>query len=222
MRYCELHLRHPEWMEHPMQQFLREGDAIEYEELLAWNLVPDRDVEFALFYVAGDLAAYRERIEQVDSVRRFSLTAVDEGSFYAFVCQETRDADVAFREAFADLELVVIPPLVYDHDGDLHVTLVGEADTFQRLLEGLPAEMDADVRSLGEYDRRHATVTGDLTDRQHEAVAAAVDLGYYDTPATASLEEVGAALDCAPSTASNLLSKAEAAVMGRVARGSRA
>jgi predicted DNA binding protein len=221
MRYCELHVRHPAWMEHPMQQFLREGDAIEYEELLAWNLMPDRDVEFALFYVAGDRAAYRERIEAVDSVRRFSLTAVDERSFYSYVCQETRDADVAFREAFADLELVVIPPLVYDHQGDLHVTLVGEAENFRRLLEGLPEEMDADVRSLGEYDRRHATVTGDLTDRQYEAVAAAVELGYYDTPATASLEAVGEALDCAPSTASNLLSKAEAAVMGRVVRGPR-
>ena len=221
MRYCDLHLRQPEWMEHPMQEFLREGDAIEREELVAWNLMRDRDVEFALFYVVGDQSAYRREIETVDSVPRYTLSSVDDGSFYAYVCQETREADDAFRAAFADLELVVLPPIVYDHRGDVHMTVVGEADSFGRLVEGLPEGMDADVRSLGRYDRRHGAVTADLTDRQYEAVEAAVRAGYYDTPARADLADVGAALDCAPSTASNLLSRAEAAVLGRIVRGPR-
>lgn len=202
-----------------MQEFLRTGDAIEYEELIAWNLMPNRDVEFALFYVVGDQDAYRNRIQDVDSIRRFTLTTVEAGAFYVFVCSETREEDVAFRDAFADLELIVVPPIVYDHQGDAHMTLVGEAEHFQQLLEGMPDDIDATVRALGEYDRYHGSLAGELTDRQYEAVETAVELGYYDTPATADLAAVGEALNCAPSTASNLLSKAERAVMDQLVHG---
>jgi predicted DNA binding protein len=217
MRYCELHLRQPDWMEHPMQQFLREGDAVEFEELLAYNAMRGHDVEYALFYVAGDVEPYRAAIADVESVRRYTLAPIDDGAFYSFVCQETREADVAFREAFEELELVVLLPVVFEGDGTVRLTLVGEEANFRLLLEGLPADVEADVRALGEYDRRQGRLAGALTDRQHEAVRTAVDLGYYNTPAEADLADVGAALDCAPSTASNLLSRAEAAVMGRVA-----
>jgi predicted DNA binding protein len=49
-----------------------------------------------------------------------------------------------------------------------------------------------------------------LSDRQREAVRAALDIGYYDQPRGATHEDVAAALDCAPSTASEHLRKAEA------------
>ena len=32
MRYCELTLRQPGWMRHPVQEFVREGDAVQYGE----------------------------------------------------------------------------------------------------------------------------------------------------------------------------------------------
>lgn len=35
---------------------------------------------------------------------------------------------------------------------------------------------------VGEYDGRRLDVGGDLTDRQFEALLAAVDRGYYDSP----------------------------------------
>jgi len=41
----------------------------------------------------------------------------------------------------------------------------------------------------------------------------AVDVGYYDVPRTGDTEAVAAALDCEPSTAGELLRKAEAAVV---------
>jgi predicted DNA binding protein len=216
MRYCRLHLRQPDWMEHPMQAFLRDGEAVDFEELLAYNPMRGHDVEYALFYVAGEIDPYRSAIDDVDSVRRYTLTPVDDGAFYSYVCQETREADVAFREAFEELELVVLFPVVYEGDGTVRMTLVGEPANFRLLLEGPPEGMDADVRALGEYDRREGTVAGALTDRQYEAVSAAVDLGYYETPAEAELADVGDAIGCAASTASDLLSKAEATVMAQV------
>ncbi len=219
MRYCELTLRQPGWMRHPVQEFVREGDAVEYGELLAWTEVPDGGEEYVLFYVVGQRESYRHALDGFEAVRWFRTSPVDDGAFYSFVCERIREVDLAFREAFADLELVVVYPITFDGRGDVHLTLVGAESSFRQLLAGLPADVDADVRALGEFDRRRGTLTGALTDRQYEAVRTAVELGYYETPSDADLEDVGTALDCAASTASNLLSKAEAAVMSRAVHG---
>jgi len=113
---------------------------------------------------------------------------------------------------------VVIPPLEYDERG-VRLTIVGESDDLQALLGDLPAGIDVTVEAIGDYDRRHATIAGSLTDRQLEAIEVAVDLGYYAVPRGASLAEVAAELGCAESTASNHLRKAETQVMRRIARG---
>jgi predicted DNA binding protein len=200
-----------------MQAFIREEDVVRYEELLAWNLLPDREVEYELFYVeVTDTDRYRAAVDSVASIRRYNLTRLDETAVYVYVCQETREADVAFRRAFADLDLVVVPPVVYDTEAAMRFTIVGEGPHLRQLLEDVPDDIDVTVEGVGEYDRRHGTLAADVTDRQQEAVAAAAAVGYYDVPRTGSLADVAAELGCAESTASNLLRRAEAGVMRRL------
>lgn len=217
MRYLHARLDQPDWMRHPMQEFLAESEAMERVELHAWNLSRE-DVQFALFYIEGDIDAYRERIETVDPIREFELTPVDAGSFYSYVCQAYTDADEAFFDAFAALRLVVVPPLVYDGDGRLSVTAVGAGDALTALVEGLRerVEVGVEVLEIGDYDRRHGTVAAGLTDRQFEAVETATRLGYYAAPRKASLAEVAAELDIAEATASELLRRAESHLMERL------
>ncbi len=216
VHYLQLTVEYPADARHPMAEFLRSSDAVVREELLAWSLRPGRDVEFALFYVEGDLAAYRDAIDDVDSVREYTLTPVGDDDFYAFVCEETRDAERRFRRAFADRDLVVVPPIVYDNDGRMHLTVVGESEDLRAIVAALPDGVDATVEGVGEFDRRHVGPAAELTRRQREAVRVAVDLGYYDVPRDADLAGVADELDCASSTASNLLRKAESAVMAGV------
>ena len=45
-------LDQPDWMRHPMQEFLASSPAMRREELHAWNQSRD-DVQFALFYVGS-------------------------------------------------------------------------------------------------------------------------------------------------------------------------
>jgi predicted DNA binding protein len=217
MRYLHARLDQPEWMRHPMQQFLARSDALERVELHAWNLSRD-DVQFALFYIVGDVDAYRERVDDVDPIEEYELTPVDEGSFYAYVCQRYTDAEEAFFDAFAALRLVVVAPLVFDGDGRLTVTAVGAGDALTTLVETLRerAEVGVEVLEIGDYDRRHGAVTGGLTDRQFEAVETATRLGYYAAPREASLAEVAAELDIAEATASELLRRAESELMERL------
>ncbi|WP_293028346.1 helix-turn-helix domain-containing protein, partial [Natronococcus sp.] len=173
-------------------------------------------LEYELFYVAGERGPYEDALETVDSVRWFDLTPVNGSSFYCYVCQETREADVRWRRAFAALDLLVVPPIVYDSTAAFSMTVVGTGENLRAMLDGFPDEIDVTVRAIGEYDRRHASLVDDLTDRQLEAVAAATDVGYFEVPREGRVDDVAETLDCASSTASRLLQKAQARVMQRL------
>jgi len=219
MRYLDLRLSMPDEMLHPMQAFIREGDAVEYEVLRSWNGQPERDIEYELFYVVGDREPYREAVESVDRVQEYTIAPVDDQSFHVWVRQETWGGLQRMREAFLGLGLIVVPPIFVDDEAAMYLTIVGEGETLQRLVDSVPDEIDATVQEIGDYDRWRGTLTAGLTDRQYEAVATAVELGYYRTPQETSVEAVGDALDCSASTASVLLSKAEQSVMERVVDG---
>ncbi|KDE58167.1 bacterio-opsin activator [Halostagnicola sp. A56] len=219
MKYLDVRLSQPDWMLHPMQRFIREEEAVRYEELRTWNIAGrEDDLEYELFYAEADRDSYEAAIDAVDSVRWYDLTPIDDDSFYVYICQETREEDVRWREAFAALDLVVVPPVVYDADAAFYMTIVGAGEDLKAMLKGLPDEIDVTVRAIGEYDRRHAPLGGDLTERQLEAVSAAVDVGYFAVPREAGLEAVATELDCASSTAGTLLQRAETSVMRRLVR----
>lgn len=216
MKYLDVWLRQPDRMVHPMQAFIRSTDVVEYEELLAWNLGDDRELEYELFYVEADLDRYRETLDDVESVRDYSIAEIDDGSFHLYVRQETRSEEATWRSAFAALELIVVPPIRYDSDGRMGLTIVGSGEDIQRLLDDMPEEIGVTVDEIGTYDRRGGSLVGSLTDRQLTAVAAALDLGYYDVPREAELADVADALGVAESTASVLLRRGERAVFSRL------
>ncbi len=217
MRYARVRLEQPAWMRHPMQEFLAGSAAMHREAMLAWNLSRE-DVRFLLFHVEGDVEAYRDRLHEVDQVRWFELTEVDAESFYVYACEEHTEPLTVFLEPFAERRLVVVPPVVFDGDGDLLMTVVGQSTDLTTLVEDLRevADVGVDVLRVGEYDRRQQRVLGAVTDRQREALAAATDLGYYGTPRAASLADVADALGVAEGTASELLREAEGTLMERL------
>ena len=217
MKYLEVTVEIPPRARHPMQEFCRRSDRVGRVELVTWN-VASEDEEYAFFRIEGDVDAYRDRIEDVTSIRRYNLTPIDGTSFYSYVVHEPRDVDQRWRGAFVSRNLVVVPPVVYDADGRVRLTVVGDADDLGALVEEFPERFELTVEEVGDYDRRHPTVVADLTDRQLEAVAVAVEVGYYAVPREAGLAAVAEELGCAASTASNHLRKAETRVMRRLVR----
>lgn len=208
VKHARLTLRYPPNSRHPMQSFIQESDAIEREELWAWNHLGA--CLTALFYVEGDIDPYRAAIEQVETIERFDLTPVGDDAFYTYVEEERRDEDLAWMQAFARPSLIVVPPVEYTSDGDTLFTVVGSADDLQGLVADLPNDISVDVDRVGEYDEQHSAGTAPaLTERQREAVTAALDVGYYDNPRRGSLADVADELDCATGTASELLRRAE-------------
>ncbi|WP_348610500.1 helix-turn-helix domain-containing protein [Halobaculum rarum] len=216
MRYLDATIDQPASTRHPMQAFIAHTDAIRREELLAWQSVPDRDVEYALFLVEGDLDRYREALSAVDSVIEFHLSRIDNGRFHSFVVQETRPSDAEWRAAFAERGLVVPFPVLYDGDGRMRLRVVGEPEALRAALADLPEGFDATVHSVGDLNHRLGSPAARLTARQREAVAVAFDAGYYEVPREADLDAVADNLGCARATASAHLRKAERALVADV------
>ncbi|MFC6823796.1 helix-turn-helix domain-containing protein [Halopelagius fulvigenes] len=200
-----------------MQDFLITSDTMNRAELYAWNLSRE-DVQFALFYINGDIDTYHGRINDVDSIQWCELTPINENCFYSYVCQEYTESETAFFQAFAELSLVVVPPLVYSAEGWLDVTIVGRDEALSKLVDALErrAGIEVDVREIGTYDRRLGTVIGCLTERQLDAMETATEIGYYSVPRQASLSAVAAELGVANSTASELLRRGESRLMSRL------
>jgi len=216
MKYLDMRLHLPDGMLHPMQAFIREEDAVRYEEMLAWRVRSDQDIEYALYYVEGDLERYRGAVSEIQTVVDCRITPIDEASAHVWVCEETRPETRAWRTAFVDRQLIVVPPIRFDDTAGMSMTIVGDGGDIHDTLEQMPPEVDVTVNEIGTYDRRGGTVAGTLTDRQLTAISTALQLGYYEVPREGTLDDVADELECAESTASVLLRRAERDVLVHV------
>ncbi|PSP43860.1 transcriptional regulator [Halobacteriales archaeon QH_6_64_20] len=189
-----------------MHRYLDDCESAERSQLLSWNLTGETEI-YALFHVIAERDPYERALGDVETVLDYDLTPVDDGSFYLFVRERATEDFRRFKAAFDDPSLVVVPPFEYRPDGELRFSIVGESGALRGVLDGLPTEIATRVEEVGEYDQPARRT---LTDRQAEALDAAVHVGYYEVPREGSVADVAGELGCATSTASNHLRKAEA------------
>ncbi|AHG04267.1 bacterio-opsin activator [Halobacterium sp. DL1] len=211
MKSLELEIEYDEETIHPMHAFVCESPVVEREVLLEGKR--DGDTRTLLFYVEGDRAAYESVLAERPGVREHDVTAEGDDAFYVYTRVENRDAEVPVFEAFDQRTLVVVPPIEFRSDRTARFTVVGHPDDLQAAIDGMPDGTVPTVRRVGDYT---GTVDDGLTDRQREALAAAWDAGFYEVPRNGGIEDVAAALDCAVSTASDLLRRAESRLVGDV------
>jgi len=212
MNFVDVTIRPPPSMRHPLVQLLASDDRVLREELLTWHTVDAGALEHQLMLVTGELAVYQEALESLDSIRSYDLTPIDDRHFYAYLEDDRSGGDEAWRAALVGHDFVHVPPLVFE-GVVARMTLVGDPDELRAVLAALPTAVTVDVERVGEFRRPYGALTGELTDRQHEALATAFELGYFEVPREASLAEVADALGCTESTASTHLRKAERALV---------
>lgn len=211
MKHLRVRFELPPRTRHPMHQFLVDHPEMSREELWSWNFAGE--LPTVLFRVEGAREPYRERIAAVDGVDEFELTTGGDDWFYAYVRAAPHEDEWEWLLAFAHASILVVPPVLYTGGGDAVFDVVGDRADLKALFSELPDRVEAAVERVGEYDRRRSRANP-LTDRQREVLDAAVDLGYYEVPREATLDEVAAELGVAASTVSDHLRKAESAVLG--------
>ncbi|SEQ87409.1 helix-turn-helix domain-containing protein [Natrinema salaciae] len=189
---------------------LANSSRIREARLLSGN--PTRDgVETLLFAIEGDPERFREDATETAGIESVELSSSEDGWTYAFV--ETRPLETPMYEtihrARMQSRLVARKPIVY-RDGAIHFRVVGEPESlqaaFDRAGDVIELQIDEIETVRGDPDRP----AGTLSERQREAVVAALELGYYDQPRAATHADVATELECAPATASEHLRKAEA------------
>jgi predicted DNA binding protein len=176
--------------------------------------------EALLFHVEGaDPAreAYAAALRDAEGVTDFELDR-REGVLYAYVLENRSPFDGRLAATFARLHLVVVPPVDFVADRSIRLTVIGRADAVQSAVESVPPGVEHEVRRVGGFDATAVdpSLSAGLTARQREAVAAAVDVGYYGATRERGVDAVAAALGCSTGTAAEHLRKAEARVMRAV------
>jgi hypothetical protein len=214
VRAIRARLTLPEEYVHPMHAFVADTAGFEQTRLLHWNPSVG-ETNTLVFHVLGDdSAAYASALASVPTVVDYDLSdPPGTTGFHLAVQEDQRAADARLTNAFVGTGVVVVPPVVYRSDRTIDVALVGTATSVGAALDLLPDPVDSTVRWVGGYDGRFADPTVALSPRQREALAAAVELGYYGDPREASVADVAAELDCATGTAAEHLRKAEAVVL---------
>lgn len=188
---------------HPMHEFVCESPAIDRETILERDA--GGEMTTLLLHVAGDRRRYERTIDEVSEVEEWTTTAAEEG-FYVYVRTQLRTREQQYRQALDRDAVLVVPPVELRSDRTVRQTIVGRGDTLSAVIEALPDNVDIEVLRTGTYNRSRGVR---VSTRQREALAAAWDVGYYEIPREGDIEAVARALDCATSTASDLLRRAE-------------
>lgn len=224
MKRVAFGVTYPAELAHPLHRRLAREDGVTRMELLMWG--PTENVTTLSWYDA-DRETVRELLTAVESLSTASLVAGEgggrvadsgassdrnsDGGTYAFVRQTEFEFDDSLLELLGAASVVFIPPVTFVEDGTATFEAVGETADLSAFYRRLRELLDTRIERV--HDFRPGGTPADLTARQAAALEAGLAVGYYDVPRTGTVADVAAELDCAASTAGELLRKAEAAVV---------
>lgn len=213
MRAVELHLQ-PERGSFPgLDTALANLPSVRREALL--NFEWHSDGSYTMLYrLSGSSDELGELLSESDQLIQYDIVGDD--PLYLFATVTEREGLSRLLAIADDHALLLETPFEFTDDG-IRVTVAGNETALQSAFAAAVSEdIDLEVEAAGEYEPDAPAGFERMTDRQYEALVAAFKLGYYETPRTVSFEEVAAELDCAPSTANELLRRAEAALVSSV------
>jgi len=203
-------------------------DAPAFFNLLAHN--PDVDearvlevnttiegVETFLFAIDGDPSAFAAEATGTPGVESVEVSPVENGTAYALMVMRPMETPLfeAIHSAGPMSGFVLRTPMIY-RDGSMIGRAVGDPAPLQRAMEQAPDDIEVQIEEIGEFTGGLDDPLTRLSERQREAVLAAIELGYYERPREATHQDVAAVLDCAPATASDHLQKAESKLVQAV------
>lgn len=214
MKRLTFRVRVPDWAKQPIQEFVDDHDAV--ERFMTRRGMFTEDHLYFLTQVWGDASVYREGLESMGQVIEYDITAGTGDTFFALTKERRNDTESWFRELQRTHDVFWDHPSVYPVDGnEQRLHFIGEHGSLRRLLEAFPEDVPLSVERVEEYGRQAGGMSAysSLTERQREAITAALDVGYYDVPRTGSTEDIAERLGCAPGTASTILRRAESRIV---------
>ncbi|WP_254831741.1 helix-turn-helix domain-containing protein [Haloglomus salinum] len=169
--------------------------------------------------VTGDVSALDSRLAVTEGILSHEFLRRQADYAVIHLVSELNEYEIWLQRVFTEQSLTMIPPVDVEEGYSFVFRLLGQPEDLQQAIGDASEQLPLDVERVGNYHQPDERITASLTDRQIEAVEKALAVGYYDIPREGTAEEVAAALDCAPSTASQHLRKAESALVQAVFEG---
>lgn len=199
---------------HPMYDLMANSSFVETAKTTHWNVSGD---ELGIMhFIHGDMDAFESAIADIESVLEYELTRVDDDSFYAYLRSNPTEAAGELFGTLTQGRLVVEHPVEWKQDGTQSISMVGSAEEIQSVVDEVPDPVECTVREIGGLEKAAEAAKAQLSDRQREALESALELGYYEIPREAGVEDVAADIGCARSTAAEHLRKTETKILHTV------
>lgn len=202
---------------HPVGERLAEEPSVRREAIHHVELLADGTV-LTLAEGSGDRDRYEELMAESPHVEDV-LVSGDERwlATSQFTARGPVERLLAWRR---ESDLVVETPIRVNADGSMRITFLGGEADFRELYDRTveAADLSVEVVETGEYDPDTDAFVRGLTTRQQEVLEAAVEVGYYSDPRSATQEDVAEAVGIAPTTAGTHLRTIEARVFGALVR----
>lgn len=209
VRYLDLVGRPPSTAP-PFFRLMTSSPYVEEARLLEWNPAGS-DHLTSLYHIQGDVDSVTDELGESEVIVDAKVSRMSDRRCYLLVVGRPSEADV-FRSTMESVTrrgLVVATPVVYK-EGQVHARVIGDAAELQAMVEAMPSGFDIDVQAIGTYPDAVADPATALSEQQRAAVEAALALGYYESPRSATHADIAERLGCAPHTATRHLQKAEA------------
>lgn len=200
-------VRYSERTAQPTHRLIMGESPVSRVELLMWGPMANLTT-LSWFDAAPDaVAAVLDSVEYTDA---YHLVPDDDGT-YAFVTRSSYEFDESLVDLVSRSRVAFLPPVAFHDTGEARFEAAGDRTRLGEFYAALSDRLDATIQRVREFRRRPSGTV--LTDRQRAALAAAADAGYYDVPRSGSVRDVADRLDCASSTAGELLRRAESALV---------
>ncbi|MEY7852114.1 helix-turn-helix domain-containing protein [Natrarchaeobius sp. A-rgal3] len=209
MKSMHVSLAHDAETLSPIHAAICDSPDLEREVVLGGQSIDG--VETITSYVTGEPSAYESTLAQLGRVREYDLTPTDDG-FFVYLRRGLESEGLSLLNALAQETVVVVPPIELRSDRTIRLTIVGHPADLTGVLEELSTGVTADVLWVSDSVTVAETP---VSDRQLAALEAAREVGFYEIPRRNGIEAVAEKLDCAVSTASELVRRGEANVVGR-------
>lgn len=210
MKSVRVSLEHDPTALAPIHERICASSHLDREIILGGQSVDD--VETITSFVYGEVAAYESILQSIETVREYDTTVADDG-FFLYLRRELGSEGRSLLNALAQETVVIVPPIEVRSDRTIRMTVVGHPADLTTVIEELSNGVTVDVL----WTSDSVTVAGPtVSDRQLTALRAAQELGFYEVPRRNGIEAVADELDCAVSTASELLRRGEANAVKRV------
>jgi len=202
---------------HPLGEKLTNEPSIRRRAIHHIELLDD-DTVLLFAEASGDKQRYEEIME--DSEYVISYLTAGESRWTAVSQFEPTENVRRALELQRESLLVVDTPIRFTSEDNLKITYLGTEEIFKKLYDYAEEadHMSFDILATGEHETDGKAFSSMITSRQEEVLEAAVELGYYNEPRRASLEDISEAVGVTPGTVGEHLRKVEQRVFSEIIR----